>query len=120
VRYNSVHGAQLINLNSTTAEISFYAATDPTNPYATFVDCYRLTKQANGTISYSTCSAIAPPPAAPQYSLLTGALADNTAGTHNRVLWRYTSTAAVSGIDAAWATVGFGDGSWQLGATRLG
>jgi hypothetical protein len=87
VRYNTVHGAQLITLNASTADISFYAATDATNAFASPIDCYRLTKQPGGAVSYSTCAA-AQPPQPPQYSLLTGALADNTHGTANRVVWR--------------------------------
>jgi hypothetical protein len=87
VRYNAVHGAQLITLNSTTADVAFYAATDATNAYASPIDCYRLTKQSSGAVGYSTCAA-AQPPQTPQYSLLTGAVADNTQGTANRVQWR--------------------------------
>ncbi|WIA29649.1 hypothetical protein OEZ86_012135 [Tetradesmus obliquus] len=120
VRYSTTHGAQLLTINATTADIAFYAATDATNPYASQVDCYRLTKPASGAVAYSSCAAGAPPPAAPQYSLLTGAAADDTAGTHNRVMWRYTSTAAAGGVDPAWAATSFADTSWKLGATRLG
>jgi hypothetical protein len=91
VRDNSVHGAQLITLNATTADVAFYAATDANNPYATQVDCYRLIKQSSGgAISYSSCAGAAPPtpPGGQQYSLLTGAVADNAQGTANRVTWQ--------------------------------
>jgi hypothetical protein len=68
VRYNAVHGAQLIILDDESADISFYAATNPADPYAYKADCYRITKGAAGSVTYSSC--------APKlFSLLNGGLA---------------------------------------------
>jgi hypothetical protein len=84
MRYNAVHGAQLIDIDSTTADISFYAATNPANPLASQIDCYRITKAPNGGVAYSACTARP----VVQYSLLTGAVAKNTAADRPAIAWR--------------------------------
>jgi hypothetical protein len=82
VRYNAQHGAQLININSTTAEVAFWAATSATNP--TQIDCYALTKEGS-SVTYSSCM----PVVLPMFSLLTGqATSDTEPGTHNKMPWR--------------------------------
>jgi hypothetical protein len=85
-RYNAVHGAQLITLDSTKADISFYAATDAAaaNPLASQIDCYRINKAPGASVLYSACTQ----PWAAQYSLLTGALARNTATGRPAIAWR--------------------------------
>jgi hypothetical protein len=85
-RYNANYGAQLITFNSTTVEAKFYAATNPSDPYADPKDCYVISK-VGGVTSYAECTA-GPPPANPSYSLLTGAPADDIVGTHNVMKWR--------------------------------
>lgn len=71
-----------MNINSTTAEVAFWAATSATNP--TQVDCYALAKEGS-TVTYSTCMQ----PIAPMFSLLTGQpTSDAQPGTHNQVAWR--------------------------------
>lgn len=82
LRYNSQHGAQLMNVNSTHAEIAFWAATSPTSP--TLVDCYTLVKQGSA-VTYSGCMPVVPA----SFSLLTGgSVSDTQPGTANQMAWR--------------------------------
>jgi hypothetical protein len=63
-----VHGAQLIYVDAESADISFYAATDPADPFASQIDCYHINKGASGSVTYSACTL-------KLYSLLNGDLA---------------------------------------------
>uniref|UniRef100_A0A383W657 Fibronectin type-III domain-containing protein n=1 Tax=Tetradesmus obliquus TaxID=3088 RepID=A0A383W657_TETOB len=122
-RYNAVHGAQLLTLTDTTADIAFYAATDPSS----LIDCYRITKAAAGGVTYGACT--------PQgggegreYSLLTGDTAQ--AGTDKLVAWKYIASSTAEelegGCSAAgqeagcWRSSSYSDSSWVVGRTRFG
>lgn len=52
VRYNAHHGAQVIDVNATSAEFRFYAATSPEHA---LIDCYRITKDEGGENTYEDC-----------------------------------------------------------------
>lgn len=111
MRFNAQHGAQLININATTAEIAFWAATNP----PTLVDCYAITQQG-AALNYSTCMPYMPP----AFSLLTGGVASDTQpGTVDQVAWRFTSTASATG-PTGWSASSFVDTAWPLGWARLG
>jgi hypothetical protein len=84
IRYNAVHGAQLLTITDTTIDIAFYAATDPANALASQIDCYRIAKGATNSVSYSACTPQGD--GDQQISLLTADGAQ--AGTDKLVWWK--------------------------------
>jgi hypothetical protein len=84
ITYNAVHGAQLITLTETTADIAFYAATDPNNALASQIDCYRITKGAGNSVSYGACTPTSG--GGEEFSLLTGGPAGQ--GTDKLMSWK--------------------------------
>lgn len=88
-RYRAQHGAQIVDVDASSAEFKFYAAT-PSAASPTLVDCYRIRKAADGTKTYEECT----PASTPAFSLLTAAAASSTDGTHGKVAWRWVAAAA--------------------------
>lgn len=78
VRYNAHHGAQILDINATTAEFRFYAAT---SPKPTLIDCFRIKKGAGGANTYEDCRF-------ETFSLLTGGKASDAVGTSGSMNWR--------------------------------